>query len=712
MGSLCRAWRNPIYGSLSQRHRGSTTIIERPTRAASVRMMASGPPIPPTESPVTQETAVDTLLSYHQETKHSFKKFARGPRGLDWANQPNPFRRYVGASIVNLEHFAEETGSVPYPEVGSGRVQAQPLTKSSLSQLLYDSLSLSAWKSIGTSTWSLRVNPSSGNLHPTEGYVISGPVSGVSDSPFIAHYAPKEHALEIRAEFSTEVWEKVKEGLPEGSLLVGFTSVYWREAWKYGERAFRYCNHDVGHAIGAVTVASAHLGWNSQLVDGYGTKELHHMMGLASPSSVPVTPTAARAVPSSSGILNKGVFPDLEKENADCILAVFPWLAEPLIGISELPVIDAETLISHSSQFEFLGHANKLSKEHVRWDRIYTASSASHKPHRRASVPSFGFGCRPVPEIFMNAALYEDYTVRQVVRKRRSAVDMDGKYGMQRNIFYQLLLKATVGTPGMFPYGALPWDTEIHCAIFVHRVVDLPQGLYFLMRNAAHEQSLKQACSEKFHWEKPEGCPPALPLYRLLTGDARILAARLSCNQDIAGNSFFSLGMISRFQPVLEEKGPWMYPRLFWEAGLLGHVLYLEATAMGVSATGIGCYFDDAVHELLGLEDKDYQSLYHFTVGITCVHRGNGGRKNVETEAQASQNEIKTKIKMSQVLKQVRLQLRNTQKSVGEEGFRHIEQVRYSDVHQAFSVGITPMKAPHQKLPARCCCICAFWLLI
>lgn len=63
--------------------------------------------------------------------------------------------------------------------------------------------------------------------------------------------------------------------------------------------------------------------------------------------------------------------------------------------------------------------------------------------------------------------------------------------------------------------------------------------------------------------------------------------------QDIASDGCFSLGMVARFEPVLREKGAWMYPRLFWETGVLGQVLYLEAHAIGISATGIGCYFDD-----------------------------------------------------------------------------------------------------------------------
>lgn len=63
--------------------------------------------------------------------------------------------------------------------------------------------------------------------------------------------------------------------------------------------------------------------------------------------------------------------------------------------------------------------------------------------------------------------------------------------------------------------------------------------------------------------------------------------------QDIASDGCFSLGMLARFEPTLREKNVWMYPRLFWETGALGQLLYLEAHAVGISATGIGCFFDD-----------------------------------------------------------------------------------------------------------------------
>ncbi|MGB5520296.1 MAG: nitroreductase family protein, partial [Gammaproteobacteria bacterium] len=60
---------------------------------------------------------------------------------------------------------------------------------------------------------------------------------------------------------------------------------------------------------------------------------------------------------------------------------------------------------------------------------------------------------------------------------------------------------------------------------------------------------------------------------------------------------------------------PWRYRHLFWEAGMIGQSLYLEAEAANISGTGIGCFFDDAVHETLGINNTRLQSLYNFTVG-------------------------------------------------------------------------------------------------
>ena len=73
--------------------------------------------------------------------------------------------------------------------------------------------------------------------------------------------------------------------------------------------------------------------------------------------------------------------------------------------------------------------------------------------------------------------------------------------------------------------------------------------------------------------------------------------------------------MLAEFDAALKQHGASFYPRLFWETGLIGQILYLEAEAAGIRSTGIGCFFDDAMHDVLGIRDHSWQSLYHFTVG-------------------------------------------------------------------------------------------------
>jgi len=60
---------------------------------------------------------------------------------------------------------------------------------------------------------------------------------------------------------------------------------------------------------------------------------------------------------------------------------------------------------------------------------------------------------------------------------------------------------------------------------------------------------------------------------------------------------------------------PQASPRYTRHRGVVGQVLYLEAEAIDIRGTGIGCFFDDPMHSVLGLKTLRYQSLYHFTIG-------------------------------------------------------------------------------------------------
>jgi len=166
-----------------------------------------------------------------------------------------------------------------------------------------------------------------------------------------------------------------------------------------------------------------------------------------------------------------------------------------------------------------------------------------------------------------------------------------------------------------------PFDVElgepcVNLLLFVHNVRGVEPGMYFLVRDN-NPNAIKDACEPRFVWEPVE---KNFPLYLLQVGDFRDIAAHVSCHQDISGDGAFSAGMVAKFRDLV-EKSAWKYRLMFWESGMIGQVLYLEAEAQGVRGTGIGCYFDDEVHKLMGFKDNTYQSLYHFTIGQAIEDR-------------------------------------------------------------------------------------------
>jgi hypothetical protein len=245
---------------------------------------------------------------------------------------------------------------------------------------------------------------------------------------------------------------------------------------------------------------------------------------------------------------------------------------------------------------------------------VENASWKSSTEHR---VVAFNRAGHPAPAPGVAA---DQSSAGQLIRQRRSAVAFDGKTSIPAGRFFHMLTRTMPRVEQdvcqrAMPWDALPWAPAIHLALLVHRVDGLAPGLYLLARDAKKIGLLRQAMHQRFAWTSPPGCPEDLPLFLLEEGDMRQLAVQISCGQAIAGDGAVSLGMIAEFQASLLREGSWFYRRLFWETGVIGQVLYLEAEAAGVRATGIGCFFDDPVHQVLGIVGEAFQSLYHFTIG-------------------------------------------------------------------------------------------------
>jgi SagB-type dehydrogenase family enzyme len=532
------------------------------------------------------------VYRYHDGTKHHFQRFARSLGYLDWASQPQPFRRFAETPIFPLyptpgANTVPDDGYAPRPVTFDQACQldvaASPLSAAAIGDMLRHALGLSAWKRFKTSRWALRVNPSSGNLHPTEAYVIGPTLAGlaaVGDRSAVYHYAADRHALELRCVFDQSAWESAFGGRGD-VLLIALTSIHWREAWKYGERAFRYCQHDLGHASAAVSMAAGLLGWRTALLPAW----------------------SHRAIAAMTGIDRDQDFVDAEREEPGCIMSVGPGASEPL----ECSRAAVGRLVGAVARGQWSGRASQLSEDHITWSFIDEVARATEDPGR-----SSGVAARPAAHD-RHAPRERQIDARALLLQRRSAVAFDGRSTIDRATFVDMLSHVVPGTLGtMSPWTSVWWAPRVHLAVFVHRVEHVPAGLYMLLRDPDAFDRLRRACRPDFLWEAADD---ALPFWRLEQADARSLSARLSCDQDIAADGFFSLGMLADFDASLQTFGPSFYRHLFWETGMVGQVLYLAAEAAGARATGIGCFYDDPVHDVLGLRGHAFQSLYHFTVG-------------------------------------------------------------------------------------------------
>jgi len=482
-----------------------------------------------------------TWREYHEATKHSVESLRRMRRVLDWANMPDPFRHYEGVPVLDLpaDPPAPELSALDVLRGASGTTPAGD-GPALLSQLLFYSAAISASKRVPSTGYSyaLRVNPSSGNLHPTEFHFLTRGLKGWPDGLY--HYDPSRHMAEQRGrgDFAIE---------PAGGsapIVFVLTSIVWREAWKYGERAYRYCLHDLGHAWQALALSARAIGCHSSAVGYFQDDDVARMFHL----------------------------------NGD----EWPMLIVSLDGKS-IPLREADT----GKTAWFGGQANQLSTETI----AYPLIDSIHFATKRSSIGSSGTSfAEPAPtgsgEIKLPPPSSSARSFGEVARMRRSALDFLG--GKQSMSLAQL--SAILAATAQPLWADFAGTRFIQLCLYAHRVDGLQPGIYRFLAERAELEQIK-------------------------SGDQRVAAAGLSLGQDLAGNACVTFSMIGDLDRAARSYGDRGYRYVHFEAGAIGHRLYLAAEAVGLGATGIGAFYDDEVHRYLNLVPNQGQVVYHFAIG-------------------------------------------------------------------------------------------------
>ncbi len=381
---------------------------------------------------------------YHQHTKHTPAKLYGSRWTLDWDNQPNPFRRYHGAPQVPLPvpNVPPRCSYFDLRDTDSG----PDLSLQHVSQLLYYSMAIATWKEVAGRglRWALRVNPSSGNLHPTEAHLIASGIDGLEDGCY--HFGVDEFLLEARHRGPVDdlaATLAAECNLPAAPLTILLTSIFWREAWKYRDRALRYCHHDLGHALAAIAEAARGLGLPVAYRHLFDDGRIAATMGLAGGDEAP-------------GLL----------------IAV----GNPRSSLPEASAVDRR----------FEGRPNALSPQIIRYDSIEMVYAALRQcvHNREAEVRHIDHDTEARVELPSYSEAGKEWW--HVVRTRRSGVDFDGQTGTDLATLGSILRRATHGFAGdLFNTPDGGGRSLVHLYLYVHLVDGLEPGLYAYDRAGA-----------------------------------------------------------------------------------------------------------------------------------------------------------------------------------------------------------------------------------
>ncbi len=229
--------------------------------------------------------------SYHDATKHSWASVRSGGHMMDFTNQPRPWKLYE-AELPTIDLGGEPAVSGAAGASGAtaldalrGPWDAEPaagLTLRSIATLLLLSAGVTKQLSFPGGTMRFRAAACTGALYHIELYLIAGDLPGLPAGVY--HFGAHDNALRLlRAGDFRGALARASGGeraLSGAQAVVVYTTTYWRNAWKYGARAYRHAFWDSGTIIAnTLATANAHS-IPASVVTGFVDEDVNRLIGV------------------------------------------------------------------------------------------------------------------------------------------------------------------------------------------------------------------------------------------------------------------------------------------------------------------------------------------------------------------------------------------------------------------------------------------------
>jgi SagB-type dehydrogenase family enzyme len=504
---------------------------------------------------------VEVARGYHERTKHSEERLRASPYHLDWDNQPVTFKLYRDLETIPLPRELEP-GTVSALRAISalaGR-ETEPTEQApglqALARVLYYSAGITKVKRSRGGDVYFRAAPNTGALYHVDLYLAC---RDLPDLPAgIYHFGAHDFALRrLRVGDYRGAFIEAGGGEPslaQAPVVVVSASTYWRNAWKYRDRAYRHAFWDGGTLHANLLAVAAAVGLAAKVIAGFADRDVEHLLGLD-----PAREGALTLVP-----LGRTAEPPPPAPDA------------PLLALETEPLSSRE--IDYPATHEIhTASSLKHGEQVARWRRVV---GRRPEPDPRSEL----FPLRPLAEADWPAEPLES-----VILRRGSTRRFDASRSLTLEELSTALAVATASIPADFTED--PESSLLDLYLIAHAVEGLPPGAYYLRRAERALELLKE-------------------------GEFRSIAGRLGLFQELPAAAAANVYCLTDLEPILALFGNRGYRAAQLQGGIVGGRLYLTAYALRFGATGL-TFLDDEVTEFFSPHAEGKSVMFLTALGRT-----------------------------------------------------------------------------------------------
>jgi SagB-type dehydrogenase family enzyme len=515
---------------------------------------------------MTDNRNTEAAWTYHDATKHSYASIRVSPHGLDWANQPLPFKIYPALEPLRLPDEVRQTGVAALSAIAES-VRAQTSAAPDLeavAQLLHLSAGITRKRSYAGGEIYFRAAACTGALYEVELYLVCGDLANLPAGVY--HFAPAELSLRRlrNGDYRQALLEAAggESAIAHAPLTIVCTCNYWRNAWKYQARTYRHFGWDNGTLLANLLAVATAFGLPARVVCGFVDVNVNRLLD--------VDP------------LREVVF-SLVALGHTAALPPQPPAGAPALGLETIPLSQRE--VDYPQMRAMHAASGLQSTEEVQTWRAQ--ASLPDDPAPESSPPA---GALVQLEPLSDAQMPRD-PIEQVILRRGSSRKF-ARIPITLAQLSTMLDRATRGVPADFLEPRGTQLTQLY--LIVHAVEGLASGAYVFHRGRGVLECLK-------------------------LGDFRAQAKYLGLEQDLPGEAAVDIFFLADLRRVLKRFGNRGYRAAQLEAGIVGGKLYLGAYAQRLGATGL-TFYDDDVIRFFSPHAEGKSAIFLVAVGQSAKH--------------------------------------------------------------------------------------------